>query len=343
MPIDTDKVRAVIYGQAVGDALFLPVEFKSAKAIQQLMAEWQDEWPKVYRPTNRKGGVEVWRAGEFSDDTEMAICILDAYLAGVKEGRGPSDPPDLQIVADRFVKWAQTNGRGMGNHTWKCLQDALFLLEPQAVAQEVWEQSGKQAAPNGAVMRTAYVGVLRPWDIPWTAQVAADVAATTHADPRCIASAVAVSVAIAALVAGGGVADAIGAAEEHAAKHDPNIKDWLYGKTLEDLKLDEGLDGGFNKSAPIGFTYKALGASFWAIRQAQTLRPIRTGKRERFRKCLEAVGLAGGDTDTNCAIASAMLGAYEGMEALPPVLVDGLLQRDILDRLLVQLLSLYPR
>lgn len=342
MSVDVGKVRATIYGQAIGDAVGLPVEFRSAKAIQKLMAEWQDEWPKVYRPTNRKGGVETWAPGEYSDDTEMANCILDAYLAGVKEGRSPADPPDLLIVADRFVKWAQTNGRGMGNHTWKCLQDSLFLLEPHAVAQEVWEQSGKQAAPNGAVMRTAYVGVMRPWDLDWTAQVAADVAKTTHADPRCIASSVAVSVAIAALVTGKSFETALGYALLFGGKHDSGVKEWLV-MDLPDLKLDEGLDGGFNKKAPIGFTYRCLGAGFYALRTCAQLRVLRTGKRERFRKCLEKVILAGGDTDTNGAVAGALLGAYEGMDALPPVLVDGIKPRDVLDRNLVQLLSLYPR
>lgn len=339
--VQIDKVRAVVYGQAIGDALGLPVEFKSAKAIRSLVAGWEDEWPKAYRRTSRKGNLEVWKAGEWSDDTEMALCILDAFLQGVKEGRSPKEHPDLLIVADQFVKWAQTNGRGMGNHTWKCLQDALFLLDPRAVAHEVWEASGRQAAPNGAVMRTAYVGVLRPWDLDWTAEAAAECAATTHADPRCVASAVAVSVAVAALVTGQDVHAAVGHAVVFGGRHDPNVKDWVT-KGLDELRLDEGLDDPRSeRMPPIGFTYKAMGAGFHALLLAVPVKGVRASPRERFRRSLEAVIMAGGDADTNGAVAGALLGAYLGMDGLPEVLVRGLEPRAELDRRLVRLIATY--
>lgn len=341
--IDVGRLRATVYGQAIGDALGLPVEFQSAKAIQTRLATWNDEWPKAFRDTNRTNS--KWKAGEWSDDTEQAICLLDAYLEGVSEGRSPSDTIDVRLVSKHFLHWGVTNGRGMGNHTGKVFEHFLFPLEPLTASLDIWEQSGRQAAPNGAVMRTAYIGIIRPWDLDWTAAVAAECAATTHADPRCKASAVAVSVAIAEMVMGAPVNEAIAHAAERAAKLDEQAPAILLHGELESFKLDEGLDGHVrgNTFPPIGFTYKCLGAAFWALRHAQGLAPLRMSPRERFRKALEGVILAGGDTDTNGAVAGALLGAYLGMDGLPPVLADGLQPRDTLDTRLVKLLALYKR
>lgn len=141
---------------------------------------------------------------------------------------------------------------------------------------------------------------------------------------------------------GATVEEAVHHAAEKASKHDPVVHAWMMNKELDDLKLDEGLDDFVRgqKFPPIGFTYKALGAAFWALWNAQALRSVRTSPRERFRKPLERVILAGGDTDTNGAVAGALLGAHLGMDGLPPVLVEGLRPREDLDQRLARLLGI---
>lgn len=42
--------------------------------------------------------------------------------------------------------------------------------------------------------------------------------------------------------------------------------------------------------------------------------------------------MAGGDADTNCAVAGSLLGAYLGVEALPAQWIDGLADRQWLER-----------
>jgi hypothetical protein len=42
--------------------------------------------------------------------------------------------------------------------------------------------------------------------------------------------------------------------------------------------------------------------------------------------------MAGGDADTNCAVAGSLLGAYLGVEALPSQWIDGLAHRQWLER-----------
>lgn len=319
--------RGVLYGQAIGDALGLPAEFKSAFTIRK---RWPDPlWPTTFEPTVRTGS--QWKSGEFSDDTEQALCILDAYLEGVANGQAPDDTIDRVLVAKHFMQWAAYNGRGMGNHTAQCFEHGLFLLDPFAASEDVWEKSGRRAAPNGAVMRTSYVGILRPWDLDWTETVAVEMAKVTHWDPKCVAGAVALSVAIAVLIdTDGDIPEALQQACTRADKYDPKAHTWMLDRTLESLALDEGMDKG-DARPPIGFTYKCLGAAFWALRDFQR-QPDGDSLGTRFMDVLRVVIRAGGDTDTNAAVAGAMLGAVVGATGIPPHLIAGLVERAGLDR-----------
>jgi ADP-ribosylglycohydrolase len=59
--------------------------------------------------------------------------------------------------------------------------------------------------------------------------------------------------------------------------------------SLEDIDLDEGLNP--NESNQIGYTLKAIGAGFWALRNASS-----------YRDGVLQVIHEGGDADTNAAV-----------------------------------------
>ena len=59
---------------------------------------------------------------------------------------------------------------------------------------------------------------------------------------------------------------------------------------------------------PINFVYKALGASFWSLRQLQ--------KSKAPRSILEKVIREGGAGDTNGAIVGALMGSYLGFNKI---------------------------
>ena len=340
--INTSRVRAALYGQAVGDALGIPAEYKSAQWIAD---KYGNTGPSTYEDVQRKNG-DSWKAGEWSDDTEMAVCILDAYLRSINDDCDPQAMLDVNIVADEFLKWKSRNPMGMGGYTKSILSNALYAEDPISVALAAWEDSGRKAASNGAVMRTSVVGLLRPWDSRWTVNNAAEIARTTHYDPRCVASAVALSAAIAMLVQGRLVTEATEFASHCASLFALDASEWILpGKNLEDLKLDEGIH---NPKPPIGYTYKCLGAAFWALRTLhaehmldhyglQSVKPIST-----YLEVLQTVIRAGGDTDTNAAVAGALMGAMVGVDGIPQHLIDGLLNRSALDERINRLLLTYP-
>jgi hypothetical protein len=69
--------------------------------------------------------------------------------------------------AKRLLYWADHGfpelgdiaGMGIGATTEKVFQNPQFTVNPHAVAQGVWEGSGKTVAPNGGVMRTSILGI----------------------------------------------------------------------------------------------------------------------------------------------------------------------------------------
>ena len=66
----------------------------------------------------------------------------------------------------------------------------------------MWENSGRQVAPNGGVMRTSILGVHDFGDIEKVIENTKAACKVTHADPRCIASCVAVTTAVAMMLQG---------------------------------------------------------------------------------------------------------------------------------------------
>ena len=99
------------------------------------------------------------------------------------------------------------------------------------------------------------------------------------------------------------------------------------GAPLSFLNLDEGLHQREpGKKAPIGFTYKTMGAGFWALRKLE--------EGAGFWEVLGPILNAGGDVDTNAAVAGAVFGAAQGFDAIPQNLRWGVHNRERLDEIL---------
>ena len=286
MSIPFDKVLGVLLGQAVGDALGLPAEHKDRAWCQH---KYRDGGPRTFERVERPSRGEVFEAGEWSDDTDQALILVDSWLA--------NDCVNLQDVAKRLTEWAKTQ-KGMGSHTRTVLEQPDFLRDPDTAAYRVWNEGGRGAAPNGAVMRAAVCGLFDPnFDVVW--EVAMSYARVTHTDPRCQISAAMVAGLVNLLVRGERIDAAI---------------DVVYGKQARDP------DGGFAipeentlwDGATQGFTFKPLQAAIRALRLLDELRPNASEARTVVPLLLARQIREGGDTDTNAAVTGAVLGAAVG-------------------------------
>lgn len=308
-----DAVKGCLFGNALGDATGLATEFLSKQRIEEYYGPNFTFYPgcSVFPDVHRVS----FTPGDWTDDTDQLVLALISLL----ETRGIFDPRNF---ASKLLDWKEhgfpglgdSSGCGLGQMTKAVLQSTGYVLDPITVSRKVWERSGRKNAANGAIMRTAIAGIPYFWDLGIVEKNAVDMCLTTHADPRCVTSCVIVSLIIALILQeknNGSAIDVesiINTSRETGVKYLPTSEDQedLLHHTdsandLSSLCLDE--------TGKIGFTYKCLGVGLWALRQAQ--------RGEGFPEIIQHITREGGDADTNCAVAGALVGVYLGFSQLP--------------------------
>ena len=293
-----DKIKGTIYGQAIGDALGLGTEFMDDYDMAWKYPNGLTHYSEIFQDHHRRR----WEKGDWTDDTDMMLCIANAII----KDKGVN----LSTIAQNFKDWACGTPMGIGANTYKVLMIGDYVEKPLDVSKKIWEMSRYHSAANGGLMRTSIVGLL-PNNVE---QSAADICRLTHYDPRCVGSCVIVSELIHAHVYGKPIPTydqmiAIG------RKYDERINEYIQLSQCVDIS---SLD--LQEEGSIGYTLKTLAAGLWAYWHAET-----------FLDGLLAVIRAGGDADTNAAVACAILGAKFGFNAIPSEYVEGLIYRDQLD------------
>lgn len=306
-----DRIRGLIFGAALGDAVGLATEFLSRDVVEAHYGDAFDFRPgcEVYADSHRLS----FPLGDWTDDTDQLLLILWSLL----ETGGRADMIDFgrkltQWRDHGFEGLGDQSGCGLGQHTKSVISHPSFAEDPAKAAHAVWEKRSRQVASNGAVMRTAVTGIPFFWDLAVVHDNTKKMCEATHADPRCVASCVAVATAAALLLQ----ASKVG--EEHAnvamileealgcalpllnEEQQEELKRHAQVSSLEELELDE--------PRAIGYTMKCLGAGLWALRQCDSA---------DFETTIRAVVMQGGDADTNAAVAGALLGCYWGHSQLP--------------------------
>lgn len=288
----TNKFLGIIFGQAVGDALGLGTEFMTKQEVERNYPSGISDYSQIVQDEHRRR----WQRGDWTDDTDMMLCILDSIVECGKV--------DYLDIARRFKEWMMNGGMGIGRHTYNVMALGDYTANPQKAAEIIWKMGKKKAAANGAVMRTSVVGLLKE-DV---AAHAENISKLTHFDPRCVGSCVIVSEIIHALVYEGrmlGYEEIIDIANRYDERIAPFV-DTAYHDDLDALCLDD--------EASMGYTLKTLGAALWAYWHS-----------ESYQDGILRIVMEGGDADTNAAVAGAILGAKFGIEQIPEEWKNGLL------------------
>ena len=165
-PIAADRIRGMLLGLAIGDALGNTSEGLSALERHAQYGEIRD-----YLPNSRSAG---HRVGLPSDDSQLAFWTLESLLE--REGLDLDDLPARFAAREIF---------GLG----KAMQQFLRNREQGATS---WYHCGAESAGNGALMRIAPLVLLHPQGT--SAALWLDVALAsiiTHRDASSVASCVA--------------------------------------------------------------------------------------------------------------------------------------------------------
>lgn len=144
-----ERFLGTIFGQAVGDALGLSTEFMSRQEVDRFYPNGIEDYSQIVQDDHRRR----WQRGDWTDDTDMMLCILDSFVACQKV--------DILDITRRFKEWMMNGGMGIGRHTNNVMALGDYISNPQKAAEIIWKMGKKKAAANGAVMRTSVVGLMK--------------------------------------------------------------------------------------------------------------------------------------------------------------------------------------
>ena len=302
-----DHCRGALIGLAIGDALGAAVEFSPPGSFAEVTGY-------------RSGGPYGLKAGEWTDDTSMALALADSIS---QVGWNLNDQ------ADRYVEWWKT---GKYSVIGRCFD--IGITTRNALANYITTkdalQSGdpsERASGNGSIMRLAPVPIhfadKYPNQIDVISRVAEESSIATHASEQCLSACRYLSIVIAALIHG----------EDRQAVLSP---DWQPLQQLNQIKplhplIQEIAQGSFREKQPpeikgTGWVVQSLEASLWAFHNADSFSDA----------VLKAVNL-GDDADTTGAICGQLAGAYWGESQIPSSLLSGLARMDLLENALTGL------
>ena len=293
-----DRIRGVLLGTAIGDALGLPAEGLSPERIVRRFGCLDR-----YRLFGRTGFV--------SDDTEQTALVAHAWIEA-HDGAAEF----ARAFARRLRAWFLALPLGIGLATAKaCLRLCLGVSSAR---------SGSDSAGNGAAMRAALVGVLLCDEPSKRLEFSQALARVTHRDPRAVEGA-----AFVAELAAQGTLGSPSQNFDLAAARSVVRNEELIAAIDKAGRLAECAEPAqaAHELGTSGFVVHTLGFASYCV--------ARFGA-DPARALVVAVN-AGGDTDSIGAIVGALVGARHGASALPAALLgeleDGPLGRSHLTRL----------
>jgi len=299
-----DKIKGVIFGHAVGDALGVPVEFCTRDELE------------VKPVCDMEGhGTHDVPAGTWSDDTSMTLASLDSLIKGL----------DYNEIMDNFASWlgdgkftADGEVFDVGNSSRK----SILLYAAEDITPLECGQNSEWDNGNGSLMRilpfilyTYYKKIENPIEI------ISDASRLTHSHERSIVGCGIYAFIVWELLrepAKTSVYKGLSqAAQYFADSEETEHYSRLFELDFANLSGDE-----INSSSYIVDT---LEAAVWCLLNADT-----------YSECvLKAVNL-GGDTDTVAAVAGGMAGALWGYASIPEKWLNGIARREYIEELCIK-------
>ncbi|OYU16446.1 MAG: hypothetical protein CFE37_00115 [Alphaproteobacteria bacterium PA4] len=269
-----DRAIGALLGLAVGDALGTTLEFRL-----------RDSYPLLTDMIG--GGPFQLQAGEWTDDTAMALALADSLHA-----KADLDEADLMR---RFVQWWRD---GVYSCTGKCFDIGVTtrnaLSRWQATGDPFAGSTAPNTAGNGSLMRLSPVAIRFFRDRPKLRDVAARQSRTTHAAPEAVDACVAFAEALADAIEGRSRTDVLRSRDANYTGAIAAIMAGLWrGLARTDVRAS-------------GYVAHSLEASMWAV-----------GRSASFQAAVLAAANLGDDADTTAAITGQLAGALYGASALP--------------------------
>ncbi len=331
-PRIVSRFRGCLLAGACGDALGAPLEFLR-----------RDQILKAHGPGGVRNYLPAYgRLGAITDDTQMTLFtgdgLLRAYVRSCERGIGPVF---ASVTANAYLRWLRTQGeRSPAEVTgedpgWLLGHRELFnrrapgntCLSALRHARSLGAPASNTSKGCGGVMRVAPVGLLYAQatsmvpDAQGEAfQTACDLAHLTHGHPSGYLSAGAFAVLIFALVRGESLERALDQALRALLPHEG------HQETTAALERARALA----ESRPMDPEALKLLGEGWVAEEALAIAVYCALCAPNLEEAVVLAANHDGDSDSTAAIAGNLLGARDGVDAVPPAWLTDLELRDVI-------------
>lgn len=300
-----------IMGSCVADALGVPVEFVNRETLR--------ETPVI---DMRSYGTHNQKAGTWSDDTSMTLCLIDSLSKGL----------DYKDIMMNFIKWIDNGDYtayeeifDIGNST----RSALMRFE-RGIAPLDCGGLNDNDNGNGSLMRILpilfYLRSIYGTEITENEEamnIIHNVSALTHAHKRSlIACGIYISVAsnlMGDMDISTAVEMGIYSALEYYKKHDEFAEEVRYYKQLSNKTFSKTPMKNIKSS---GYVVDTLEAAIWCLLNTKN-----------YKDCVLLAVNLGEDTDTVAAVAGGLAGLYYGYDSIPKEWLSVIAKRDYIEGL----------
>ncbi len=288
-------LKGCMLGLAIGDAMGAPVEFMKRGSFEPVMGY-------------RSGGKFRLNAGDWTDDTAMALCLAQSLIDS--NGFNPTDQ------LDKYLRWIDTGymsctGKmvGLGKTCMRSL--IIYRIRGQAYTN----MKSEKFSGNGSLMRLAPICIYYADDLDQAVHYAALSSKTTHASPIAVDCCRYFAYVILKIMNG---------AKKNTLFSDCFVSDVYKYFTDEPLHRElnsiircEYISKSEDEIQSTGYVIHSLEASLWSFYHTDTFEEA----------ILKSVNL-GDDADTVGAITGQLAGAFYGVDGIPDKWINGLSKSD---------------
>ncbi len=313
-----NKIAGAIYGMALGDAMGMPSELWGREKVRKYFGKIEG---LLDGPSENSVACN-YKKGQFTDDTGQALVIIDSL-------NDTNFKPNSKDIATKLLKWAEKENAFENNILGPTSKIALANFRDGINSKAVTDK----ALSNGSAMRIAPIGCLfNAHDKEKLADFVYSVSEVTHTSDITIAGAAMVAVAVSSAIENNDfdivikdvfemepIARKLGA-ETYSPSLTERIKIGIHlaneYKNNEDLFLEKLYDivgAGVNISESVP---SAISIAYYS---------------QDPNKCALLCANLAGDTDTIGAMATAICGAFKGIDYIKEEYIESLNKANDID------------
>ena len=319
-----DRIKGALYGCALGDSLGAITEFST---IQQIKACFDCELADYVGCDSffEKGGI----LGTVTDDFGSSYYLMKKMLE--TGGR-----LDAEIATDIILEWSEDRYyfKFTGPTTKRTVEYIKGIRSGQTMEEPGVKGNFVGQTTNGAAMKAVPLGILANGNPDEAVRLAVDMSVPTHYNSQAAAGACAISASVAAALREDVSLEAIIEAGLYGAREGRRIL-----SERNRIAIGRNLEYCIRQAVEIGAKCRSHRELLQALDEkigtgmdvTESVAAVYGIAACVGRDCMEAIKAAvnaGGDTDSMACMAGGILGAWQGLEALPQDKIDFMLKQN---------------